>query len=500
MIVSLFLSILQFAAATPAHSIIMATRAPQPRHQISYTPTQTVYGYLPYWSTNPAELDLTGLTHVAYFGVELNSDASLSYQSRWDNAGPTLITRAHAEGIKVHLCLISFSDAVNNVVLPSSSLRTKTIENLKTLVNAYGADGVNIDIEGMDASRRQDLNAFIQELSVEIPEIVIATPAVDWSDAYDYQTLSNYADLFIMGYDYHWSGGEPGPVDPLFGGYPWGDYAINWTVDDYLSLGVPTERLILGLPLYGRSWSTSDDSVPGTSTGNSDSVLMYEALDIASTDGHLFDMVTESPYILYPNEQIWFPNVESVESRILWANDQNLQGVGFWALGYENGVADFWSMMESTTASGDISDPDDPEDQDTGTPNEPSSENGNYAPVANAGPDQDVIIGAIVSLDGQMSGDPDGDALTYAWTLLNPQNQQLNNSQSEVASFTPTSDGVWEIALTVSDGIATSTDELVVTVLPEENVKSGCSSSGSDTPLWLLTLHSLILLRRKFSS
>ena len=56
----------------------------------------------------------------------------------------------------------------------------------------------------MDASRRDDLNDFIQELSLEIPEIVIATPAVDWNDAYDYQTLSNYADLFIMGYDYHW--------------------------------------------------------------------------------------------------------------------------------------------------------------------------------------------------------------------------------------------------------------------------------------------------------
>ena len=65
---------------------------------------------------------------------------------------------------------------------------------------------------------------------------------------------------------------------------------------------------------------------------------MHEAIDIANPDGHLFDVVTESPYILYSNEQIWFPNVESVESRILWANDQELQGVGFWALGYENGV------------------------------------------------------------------------------------------------------------------------------------------------------------------
>ena len=81
-------------------------------------------------------------------------------------------------------------------------------------------------------------------------EIVIATPAVDWSDAYDYETLSRYAGLFIMGYDYHWSGSDPGPVDPLFGGSPWGQFALDWTVNDYLSLGVNPDRIILRLPLY----------------------------------------------------------------------------------------------------------------------------------------------------------------------------------------------------------------------------------------------------------
>ena len=503
MLFSTYLALAQTLSASPIHSTILPVRSPEPRQQVFYEPTQTVYGYLPYWTTSPAQLDFSGLSHVAYFGVELNADASLSYESRWHNDGPTLVSRAHAEGVKVHLCLISFSDSVNNVVLPSTSLRRQTIQNLKSLVEVYNADGINIDIEGMDASRREDLNDFIQELSVEIPEIVIATPAVDWSDAYDYATLSNYADLFIMGYDYHWSGGDPGPVDPLFGGSPWGQFALDWTVNDYLSLGVDPERIILGLPLYGRSWSTVDSSVPGTSTGSSSAVVMHEAIDIANVDGQLFDVVTESPYILYSNEQIWFPSVESVESRILWANDQDIQGVGFWALGYENGVDEFWAMMERTTVDEDIVDPD---PDDTGDPTEPSSEpsseasseTGNSAPIANAGLDQEVVIGSIINLDGRLSSDPDGDSLTYAWTLLDPQDQEIEDAQADIATFAPTSDGIWEIALTVSDGNATSTDEMVVTVLPEDNTKSGCSSSGAHTPLWLLTLHSLILIRRKF--
>ena len=164
MLFSTYLALAQTLGASPIHSITLPVRNPEPRHQVSYEPTQTVYGYLPYWTTSPAQLDFSGLSHVAYFGVELNADGSLSYESRWHNDGPTLVSRAHAEGVKVHLCLISFSDSVNNVVLPSTSLRRQTIQNLKSLVEVYNADGINIDIEGMDASRREDLNDFIHVL------------------------------------------------------------------------------------------------------------------------------------------------------------------------------------------------------------------------------------------------------------------------------------------------------------------------------------------------
>ena len=42
----------------------------------------------------------------------------------------------------------------------------------------------------------------------------------------------------------------------------------------------------------------------------------------------------------------------------------------------------------------------------------------NHAPVANAGADVSVTTGQLVALNGSGSSDPDGDTLTYAWTIV----------------------------------------------------------------------------------
>ena len=224
--------LLSTALANPAHqTIIVPTRTDNVVKIDSQSLSHTVYGYLPYWSTDPEEVPLSGLSHIAYFSAEISSDGSLSNTQRWNTAAPILVSRAHAQGVSVHLCVTAFSDSIINSVLPDRTRRATLIAEIQSLISNHQADGVNIDIEGMDANQRDNFNTFISELSQVVPEIVIATPAVDWSDAYDYTTLADYATLFIMAYDYHWSGGDPGPVDPLFGGGSWGPYSIEWSVN-----------------------------------------------------------------------------------------------------------------------------------------------------------------------------------------------------------------------------------------------------------------------------
>ncbi|NOY27597.1 MAG: hypothetical protein GXP62_17165, partial [Oligoflexia bacterium] len=318
-----------------------------------------VYGYHAYWGVDPTTLDFARLTHLAIFGVVLNTDGSLSYTSRWTDVAPTVVPLAHAAGTRVHVTLIAFSDAEQSAVLPSASRRATTIAALVALVEDYDGDGVNLDIEGLSSAYKDDLVTFTQELKAALPagqdDVYLATPAVDWDGAFDYDQLCAAADgLFIMGYGFHWSGSNPGPISPLYGSSLWSDYALDWSVADYLAYGAWPDCIIMGLPIYGYEWpSSSPSTVPGTSSGTGSAVLMSSAVAIAADEGRQWDAITHTPYVIRSDSQLWYDDTDSLGDKIAWSMDQDLQGIGFWALGYEGDDPDFWDMVETETSLGD---------------------------------------------------------------------------------------------------------------------------------------------------
>jgi hypothetical protein len=104
----------------------------------------------------------------------------------------------------------------------------------------------------------------------------------------------------------------------------------------------------------------------------------------------------------------------------------------------------------------------------------------NRRPVARAGSDRAVVVGAEVQLDATRSTDPDGDVLTYQWTQLAGPRVTLDNNRSPKPAFTPTRPGFVRFGLTVSDGKASSAPSSVLIQVTTDGNSPPLASAGPD--------------------
>jgi len=93
----------------------------------------------------------------------------------------------------------------------------------------------------------------------------------------------------------------------------------------------------------------------------------------------------------------------------------------------------------------------------------------NTPPTADAGPDQNIHSGSMVTLDGSGSSDPDGDDLTYSWNFVDKP-EGSNASLSDMTLVNPTFitdvDGNYIIQLIVNDErIESPADMITVTAI-----------------------------------
>ena len=115
----------------------------------------------------------------------------------------------------------------------------------------------------------------------------------------------------------------------------------------------------------------------------------------------------------------------------------------------------------------------------------------NASPNAIAGSNRTVSSGAQVTLDGNGSNDPDGDALTYAWTQTLGPSVTLSGADTPNASFaapTVSSDTLLRFSLAVSDPGGLSDSATVSVTVQSSNSSSPGGGGGGALSLWLLAL------------
>lgn len=125
----------------------------------------------------------------------------------------------------------------------------------------------------------------------------------------------------------------------------------------------------------------------------------------------------------------------------------------------------------------------------------------NQAPMADAGEDQSVNEGSLVTLNASMSSDPDGDTVLYEWTQSAGTTVTLSNNASAMPTFTAPSVSsamTLTFVVTVNDGHLADMSEVDIMVndvpTPPPPATTTRSSSSSGSSLTILTLLALLLL------
>ncbi len=325
--------------------------------------THSVYGWHPYWNNSASiyqdyRWDL--LSHFCYFSYEVNaSDGTAVTMNNWNTTAS--VTYALSQGKKVHLCATLFAN--HATFFGSTTAQQTLITNLINAVQSRGAHGINIDFEGVPAGQSAAFTAFMINLCNQVhsaipgSEVTIALYAVDWSNLFDEAALAPYVDKFIiMGYDYYWSGStQAGPVDPLFP-FTSGGRHLSRSVGYYRNQGVPASKLLLGLPYYGREWQTVSGTVPsnvlggGTTNSRTWTYVRNNASGNYSPSNRYWEANSFSPAYIFNNgswNQCFIQDKYSMQKRLDLIRQWGLNGMGIWALGYDDGYQEYWEAIET---------------------------------------------------------------------------------------------------------------------------------------------------------
>jgi spore germination protein YaaH len=318
-----------------------------------------IYGYLPYWKFN-ADIPWSGLTHVAWFSMEVNASGDLINDHGWGNSNQlALRDEAYANGVRFDLVITQFHSPTLQSLLVNPQNRANFVQNITQAVQEGDADGVNIDFERLPIEAKASFVSLVLELRAALDEIdpdleiSLAMPPVDWDGSYDYDLLAAASNfLFLMCYNYHYTGGNPGPNAPIHSDGPFGGHNISFTIDDYIEWGggeAVLDKLVVGLPSYGQDWPTTNGTIPGTATGAGKAVSYSAARNDPGMNAFSTEPITGEKYRTYMEEGSWrqtfIDDGETLAAKVSYSLERGVRGYGFWAIGYDANHPAFWGPI-----------------------------------------------------------------------------------------------------------------------------------------------------------
>lgn len=329
-----------------------------------------VIGFLPYWLISKADKEYTKyLTTLAYFSLSVNEDGTIQ---KFTNPGETepgylsltrgkvddFLESAKNNNLTISLVIFGADDDKITALLEDPEQSAKNLMNdVNPIMDEYGFTDLNIDIEQVgnaSPSAKIKYTQFVKKVSEILKTkndrtlsiCVYASSFIKETNLVDIKNVEPLVDkMIVMAYDYHFIGSNvTGAVAPGEGGGTISEFDVETSVRTGLTM-VPSEKIILGIPLYGYEWETIRNVprsavIPGTGMTISNR-RAEELLAKCATCSAIFEETDKENYIIYKNDQTgnfhqaFFPGIKSTEYKIKLAKDYKIGGLALWALGYE---------------------------------------------------------------------------------------------------------------------------------------------------------------------
>uniref|UniRef100_A0A0C9QM58 chitinase n=2 Tax=Fopius arisanus TaxID=64838 RepID=A0A0C9QM58_9HYME len=306
-----------------------------------------------------ADIDTSLCTHFIWTFVTLQGNQVVSSNGEGVNGLREFIQLREKNPSAKFLVAIggavdSHGPKYSNMVSTASS-RKQFIDSTVALLKQYKFDGFDVDWEyptrnGGVPADRNNFVLLLKELKERFTQeggllLTAAVAAGTWtaSQAYDIRAISQHLDFVnIMTYDF------AGSWEPRTGHHAGlrGDLSVESCVKYWLDQGCPKEKLVVGVPTYGKTWTLADANnnapgAPAPSAGQAGPYvreagsLGYNELCEQIREGQWtlrFDEKARAPYAIKGNQWLSYDNVKSVTEKANYIKEQRLGGAMIWSI------------------------------------------------------------------------------------------------------------------------------------------------------------------------
>lgn len=308
----------------------------------------------------PAEIDWSTLTHLMVGRIKPTASGGVIADFDIDAIqGPALARelamRAHAADRKAMLMLGGAGEHDGFVGAAAPANRAAFVSALLQLTDDLGYDGIDVDWEPIEPADRAPLLALLDDLRTARPSMLITIP-INWvsinalSDVDEYyaQVAARVDQMNIMSYDMAstWEGWDSWHFGALYGATSTHPSSIDSSVQRFRQVGVPAQKLGIGVGFYGSCWrgvTAPRVALSGlnVSVGASDNSMTYAAIthDYLPLANRSFDAEAQVPYLSSESgvgpqncNFISYEDAESIAAKGAYLRAQGLGGAIIWTI------------------------------------------------------------------------------------------------------------------------------------------------------------------------